>query len=80
MRKSLSCFGTLLTVSAEALKMFTGGGAGSGGMGSQGGGNSQSQFVGMAMSEASKLFDQQSAQGNVNGSKQSAIEQAGMSK
>lgn len=50
--------------------MFTGGGGGSSG-------NSQSQFVGMAMSEASKLFDQQSAQGNVSGSKQSAIEQAG---
>ena len=49
----------------QALKMFTGGGAGSGGQGSQGGGNSQNQFIGMAMGQASKLFDQQSASGNV---------------
>jgi len=54
----------------QALKMFTGGGGGGGqggqgGMGSQGGGGGQSQFVGMAMAQASKLFDQQSAQGNV---------------
>lgn len=62
----------------QALKMFTGGGAGSGGMGSQGGGNSQSQFIGMAMSQASKLFDQQSSQGNVSSGtdKQSAINSA----
>ena len=57
--------------------MFTGGGSGSGGMGSQGGGNSQSQFVGLAMSEASKLFDQQSSQGGVSGSKESTVQQAG---
>ena len=49
----------------QALKMFSGGGAGSGGQGSQGGGNSQNQFIGMAMGQASKLFDQQSASGNV---------------
>lgn len=49
----------------QALKMFTGGGAGHGGMGGMGGGNSQNQFVGMAMGQASKLFDQQSAQGRV---------------
>ena len=49
----------------QALKMFTGGGAGHGGQGSQGGGNSQNQFIGMAMGQASKLFDQQSSQGNV---------------
>lgn len=49
----------------QALKMFTGGGAGQGGMGGMGGGNSQNQFVGMAMGQASKLFDQQSAQGRV---------------
>lgn len=42
----------------QALKMFQGGGGSS-----QGGG--QSQMMGMAMQEASKLFDQQSAQGNV---------------
>jgi len=51
--------------------MFTGGGQGSGGQGGQ------SQLMGMAMSEASQLFDAQSAQGNVSGTKQSAIEQAG---
>jgi hypothetical protein len=49
----------------NALKMFTGGGAGQGGQGSQGGGNSQNQFIGMAMAEAGKMFDQQSGQGNV---------------
>jgi hypothetical protein len=62
----------------QALKMFSGGGAGQGGQGSQGGGNSQSQFIGMAMSQASKLFDQQSANGNVQSGtdKQSAITSA----
>ena len=49
----------------QALKMFTGGGGGMGGhsagmgSGSQGGGASQGKFVGMAMAEAGKLFDQQ---------------------
>ncbi len=47
----------------QALKMFSGGGSGQGGMG--GGGGGQSQMIGLAMSEASKLFDQQSSQGNV---------------
>lgn len=62
----------------NALKKFTGGGAGSGGMGSQGSGNSQSAFLGMAMSEASSLFDSQSSQGNVASgvNKQSAITSA----
>ena len=57
----------------QALKMFTGGGSG----GSQGG-NSQNAFVGMAMGQASKLFDQQSSAGNVasGASKESAIQQA----
>jgi hypothetical protein len=56
----------------QALKMFTGGG------GSQQG-NSQNAFVGMAMAEASKLFDNQSSQGNVQSgaSKESAVQQAG---
>ena len=69
----------------QALKMFTGGGGsmggGGGGMGagSQGGGAGQNQFVGMAMAEASKLFDQQSGQGRVEqgASKQSAVNSAG---
>jgi hypothetical protein len=57
-----------------ALKMFSGGQSGS----SQGG-NSQNAFVGMAMGEASKLFDSQSSAGNVasGASKESAIQQAG---
>lgn len=47
----------------QALKMFQGGGGNSqGGQGGQGG---QAQMMGMAMQEASKLFDQQSSQGNV---------------
>lgn len=45
-------------------RMFTGGGQGQGGLGG-GAGGGQNQFVGMAMAEASKLFDQQSGQGNV---------------
>jgi hypothetical protein len=54
--------------------MFTGGQSG----GSQQG-NSQNAFVGMAMAEASKLFDNQSSQGNVSSgaSKESAVQQAG---
>lgn len=51
-------------------------GAGSQG---QGGGGGQNEFVGMAMAQASKLFDQQSGQGNLQqgASKQSAITEAG---
>ncbi|KAF4635149.1 hypothetical protein G7Y89_g2946 [Cudoniella acicularis] len=58
----------------QALKMFSGGGSG----GSQSG-NSQNAFVGMAMGQASKLFDSQASQGNVQSgaSKESAIQQAG---
>jgi hypothetical protein len=43
-----------------------------------GGGGGQSQMIGMAMQEASKLFDQQSGMGNVQGGtdKQSAINSA----
>lgn len=41
--------------------MFTGGQGGQSG-GSSGGG--QSQFIGMAMAQASKLFDQQAGNGN----------------
>jgi hypothetical protein len=57
----------------QALKMFSGGGSG--------GSGSQSQMVGMAMQEASKLFDQQNSQGNVAGGtdKQSAVNQAAKS-
>jgi len=58
----------------QALKMFGGGQSGS-----SAGGNSQNAFVGMAMAQASKLFDSQSAAGNVasGSSKESAIQQAG---
>jgi hypothetical protein len=63
----------------QALKMFTGGGAGGGEMGSHGpGNNSQSQFIGMAMAQAGKVFDQQNGQGNVaaGADKQSAVNTA----
>lgn len=55
----------------QALKMFNGGG-------SSGGGSSQ-QFMGMAMGQAAKLFDQQSAAGNVadGADKQSVVQKAG---
>jgi len=61
----------------QALKQFSGGGGG-GGAG-LGGGPGQNQFIGMAMGQASKLFDQQSGQGNVdpNANKQSVVQQAG---
>lgn len=42
-----------------------------------GGGQNNNAFVGMAMSEAAKMFDQHSSQGNVQqGSKQDAISSA----
>lgn len=55
----------------QALKMFTGG--------SSSGGSSKSEFIGLAMSEASKLFDQQSSSGRISSgsSKESAVQQAG---
>lgn len=58
----------------QALKMFTGGGGGHSG----GGGGMQGQFIGVAMGQAAKLFDQQSAQGKVQGgaTKEDAVGQA----
>ncbi|KAK4565257.1 hypothetical protein LTR86_003874 [Recurvomyces mirabilis] len=62
----------------QALKMFSGGsGGGSQQQGGQQGGGGQNQFVGMAMAQASKLFDQQHAQGNVqSGNKNDAVSSA----
>ena len=56
----------------QALKMFNSGGS------SSGGGSSQ-EFMGMAMGQAAKLFEQQQSQGNVasGASKESAVQQAG---
>jgi len=48
----------------QVLKSFTSGG------GSGGSGNSQTQLISMAMSEASKLFD---SQGSASGQKQDAV-------
>ncbi|KAK7914719.1 hypothetical protein PG985_012422 [Apiospora marii] len=58
----------------QALKMFTGGASDNSQQG-----NSQSAFIGTAMAEASKLFDQKASQGKVSGdaSKESTIMQAG---
>ncbi|KAK8074802.1 hypothetical protein PG997_009465 [Apiospora hydei] len=58
----------------QALKMFTGGASGN-----TQEANSQSAFIGQAMAEASKLFDQKASQGKVSGdaSKESTIMQAG---
>ncbi|KAL2291918.1 hypothetical protein FJTKL_12066 [Diaporthe vaccinii] len=55
----------------QALKMFTGGDSNAG--------SSKSEFIGLAMAEASKLFEQQSAAGKVSSdtSKESAVQQAG---
>ena len=61
----------------QALKMFSSGQQSSGGGSS--GGQSQSQFIALAMGEASKLFDQQASQGKVadDSSKDSAVMKAG---
>lgn len=66
----------------QALKMFTGGSSGGGGGGGGSGGlgtGGKNEFIGMAMGQASKLFDQQSANGNVaqGTDKQSAVTKAG---
>ncbi|CAL5867244.1 uncharacterized protein PFLUO_LOCUS1459 [Penicillium psychrofluorescens] len=52
----------------QALKMFSGG---------EGGGGDKNQFVGMAMAQASKLWDQKAESGgDMSGDKQSAINSA----
>jgi len=56
----------------QAFKTFTSGG----GQQSSGGGNMQSKLVGMAMSEAAKLFE--SSGGAASGNKQDAVNSAGM--
>ncbi|KAI0881204.1 uncharacterized protein GGS22DRAFT_172652 [Annulohypoxylon maeteangense] len=58
----------------QALKMFSGGQSGNSHEN-----NSQSAFVGLAMAEASKLFDQKASQGKVSSdsSKESAVMKAG---
>lgn len=55
----------------EALKLFTSGGVGQS--------TSQSAFIGLAMSQAAKLFDQQASAGNLasEASKESAVMKAG---
>ncbi|KAF2674325.1 hypothetical protein BT63DRAFT_419621 [Microthyrium microscopicum] len=59
----------------QALKNFTGGNPQAAQSQS---GSSQNDFMGMAMGEAAKLFDQQSAQGNTGGaSKNDVVQQAG---
>lgn len=62
----------------QALKMFTGGNGPAGG-GAGVSGTSQSEFVGLAMGEASKLFDKKASQGKApeGASKESALMQAG---
>ncbi|PWY80740.1 hypothetical protein BO94DRAFT_427515, partial [Aspergillus sclerotioniger CBS 115572] len=52
----------------QALKMFTSGSGGSSG--------DKNEFIGMAMAQASKLWDQKSGSGAVAGDKQSAINSA----
>lgn len=57
----------------QALQMFTQGAAGGGG------GQTKGQFVGLAMSEASKLFDAQSTKGKASpgSDKESTVMRAG---
>lgn len=50
----------------QALKLFTGGnGSGGGSHGAGGGGNSQAKLIGIAMGQASKLWEEQNGKGNV---------------
>ncbi|KAL9626019.1 MAG: hypothetical protein Q9204_007650 [Flavoplaca sp. TL-2023a] len=60
----------------QALKMFSGGDQGQQHGG--GGGGGQNAFIGMAMGQASKLFDEQQSQGKVDPStdKQSVVNNA----
>jgi len=58
----------------QALKMFTGGQGAA--QASSGQGGAQNAFVGMAMGEAAKLYDQQSSQGNTTSSKDEVVSQA----
>lgn len=63
----------------QALKMFTGHGAADTSLTGGAAAAGKSQFIGLALSEASKLFDKQSAQGKVSSgsTKESAVMQAG---
>jgi hypothetical protein len=63
----------------QALKMFMGNNNSGGGNGGNQSGGSQAQLIGLAMAEASKLFDNQASQGKVQqgSTKQSVVEQAG---
>jgi hypothetical protein len=56
----------------KVLKSFTSGGGPTGGAS---GGNTQTQLIALAMSEASKLFD---TQGSASGQKQDAVNGAAM--
>lgn len=60
-----------IAAAMEALKLFTSGGVGQS--------TSQSAFIGLAMSQAAKLFDQQASAGNLasEASKESAVMKAG---
>ncbi|KAK3329077.1 hypothetical protein B0H66DRAFT_12902 [Apodospora peruviana] len=62
----------------QALKMFTSG-ASTSTAASQPQSQSQSAFIGLAMSQAAKLFDRQASQGNVSSgaNKESAVMKAG---
>lgn len=55
----------------QALKMFN-----SGSSGATGGGEDKNAFVGMAMAQASKMWDEKNGKGEASGDKQSAINQA----
>ncbi|KAJ5999887.1 hypothetical protein N7481_000296 [Penicillium waksmanii] len=57
----------------QALKMFTGGGGSGGG---SDGGMDKNKLMGLAMAQASKLWDEKNASGNVSGDKQSAVNSA----
>ncbi|KAL8968281.1 MAG: hypothetical protein Q9197_004961, partial [Variospora fuerteventurae] len=61
-----------------ALKMFTNSGAGAGTETRHGSSSSQNAFIGMAMGQASQLFDQQSRAGKVDpgADKQSVVNSA----
>ncbi|WWC86913.1 uncharacterized protein L201_001792 [Kwoniella dendrophila CBS 6074] len=69
---SMSANGIGAAAAMQALKMFTSGQSNASG---SGGGDMQSKIIGMAMSEAAKLFDQSG--GATQGNKQDAVTSAG---
>ncbi|PKY07120.1 hypothetical protein P168DRAFT_324563 [Aspergillus campestris IBT 28561] len=60
----------------QALKMFTSGGGSSSEGGGGGGSMDKNAFIGMAMAQAGRLWEEKNSSGGVSGDKQSAVNKA----